>query len=100
MVGVMARLRAMLSQEKLLRFFIALCAVVITAGLQWLPVSGDSVLADEWLRDRFVFQRASAQPDSRIVLVDIDEASIATVGPWPWPRTRIADRGSRICWKS
>ena len=28
--------------------------------------------------------------DSRVVIVDIDRASLATVGPWPWPRERLA----------
>lgn len=29
-------------------------------------------------------------PDPRILLVDIDDASLAEVGPWPWPRDRHA----------
>jgi adenylate cyclase len=28
-------------------------------------------------------------PDSRVVIVDVDEASIAKVGQWPWPRDAI-----------
>ncbi|MGI9212992.1 MAG: CHASE2 domain-containing protein, partial [Methylococcaceae bacterium] len=28
--------------------------------------------------------------DSRIVIVDIDEKSIAREGRWPWPRNRLA----------
>lgn len=28
--------------------------------------------------------------DTRIVIVDIDEASLARLGRWPWPRARIA----------
>jgi len=34
---------------------------------------------------------ASAQPEMRVVVVDLDEASIASIGPWPWPRARMAD---------
>src|SRR6195256_4812935 len=26
-----------------------------------------------------------------VAIVDIDEASLARLGQWPWPRTRIAD---------
>jgi adenylate cyclase len=26
-----------------------------------------------------------------VAIVDIDEASLAKLGQWPWPRTRIAD---------
>src|SRR5690606_37368365 len=32
-----------------------------------------------------------AVPDPRIVIVDIDERSLAEEGRWPWPRERIAD---------
>lgn len=28
--------------------------------------------------------------DTRIVIVDVDEASLARIGRWPWPRARIA----------
>ncbi len=28
--------------------------------------------------------------DERIVIVDIDEKSLAALGPWPWPRNRLA----------
>ena len=36
---------------------------------------------------------ASAPADEverRFVVVDIDEASLAKLGPWPWPRERLA----------
>ena len=33
---------------------------------------------------------ATLPPDPRIVIVDIDEASIARVGRWPWSRDRVA----------
>lgn len=29
--------------------------------------------------------------DDRIVIVDLDEKSLAEVGHWPWPRNRVAD---------
>jgi len=29
-----------------------------------------------------------------VTIIDIDEKSLAKLGQWPWPRTRIADRGS------
>ena len=49
------------------------------------------LFANEWLRDRFVRLHASNAPEPRILVVDIDEASLAKLGPWPWPRDRIAD---------
>ena len=30
--------------------------------------------------------------EQRITLVTIDEASLAEVGPWPWPRETLAPR--------
>ena len=74
-----------------LRFLIAFTAVSLTVAAQWLMPAGASFLADEWLRDRFIRFHASTEPESRIVIVDIDEASLQSAGPWPWPRERIAD---------
>jgi adenylate cyclase len=31
-----------------------------------------------------------------VVIVDIDEKSLRTVGQWPWPRTRVADLINRL----
>jgi adenylate cyclase len=31
-----------------------------------------------------------------VVIVDLDEASLARFGQWPWPRTRVADLVSRL----
>lgn len=30
-------------------------------------------------------------PSGRVVIVDVDERSLAAVGQWPWPRDRMAD---------
>lgn len=34
---------------------------------------------------------ASDVPEHRILIVDIDEASLSSRGPWPWPRYRVAE---------
>lgn len=46
--------------------------------------------ADE--RGTDLIWRASAhpEPENRLVFVDIDDASLAQVGPWPWPRATMA----------
>lgn len=46
--------------------------------------------ADEWLRDRFVVAQAADTPEPRILVVDIDETSLAA-HPWPWSRERLAE---------
>ena len=50
--------------------------------------------SEERLRDHFIrLQLASAplQAETRLALVDIDETSLAALGPWPWPRARLAE---------
>ncbi len=74
-----------------MRALIALVAILLALWAQWLPVPTESVFANEWLRDRFVRWHASAEPESRIAVIDIDEASLAAIGPWPWPRGRLAE---------
>ena len=34
--------------------------------------------------------------EERITIVTIDERSLSEVGPWPWPRTVMADLVQRI----
>lgn len=33
---------------------------------------------------------APTRLEERIVIVDIDDKSLATLGPWPWPRDKVA----------
>lgn len=45
------------------------------------------------------YQRAAprpATPDPGVTLVDIDEASIARIGQWPWPRDLMAQMVDRL----
>lgn len=35
-------------------------------------------------------------PERRVVIVDIDEASLKALGPWPWPRATIARMSQRL----
>lgn len=39
---------------------------------------------------------ASAAPERRVVVVDIDEASLRAIGPWPWPRSTLARLSRKI----
>lgn len=83
-------LSSLLKHGALARALMAAVAVAITAGAQLFPLATDSLFANEWLRDRIVRAQASTTPETRLVVVDIDEVSLAELGPWPWPRERIA----------
>ncbi|MCP2012272.1 CHASE2 domain-containing protein [Duganella violaceipulchra] len=75
----------------LVRAVIAAVAIGLALWAQWLaPVDG-SLFADEWLRDHFIEWRHSVAPEPRVLVVDIDEASMRELGAWPWPRARLAD---------
>jgi adenylate cyclase len=73
------------------RWLIALAAVLLAVWAQWGPLPGTSFLPGEWLRDAFLRVQVSTREEARVLVVDVDEASLAKLGPWPWPRERIAD---------
>ena len=75
----------------LIRLALICIAIALTAWPQWAPPADRSFFADEWLRDRFIQLQTSNAPDARVLVVDIDESSLAALGPWPWPRARLAD---------
>jgi len=74
---------------QLTRGVLALSAIAVASLLQWFPVNALNL--DERMRDQFIQLQASSEPESRLVIIDIDEASLAKIGPWPWPRTRLAE---------
>jgi len=39
---------------------------------------------------------ASERTERRLVLVDIDEASLREIGPWPWPRATLAQLSEKL----
>ena len=68
---------------------------MLTASLQWAGDRAPVRLLDDLLRDRFIALHASALPDERILVVDIDEETLAAY-PWPWPRSRQAELIERL----
>ncbi|MRX11577.1 CHASE2 domain-containing protein [Pseudoduganella sp. FT25W] len=80
-----------LSSSRHLRWLLPLVAVLLTASAEWLAPPGSAYLAEEWLRDRYIRLQATSAEEPRVLIVDVDEASLAAIGPWPWPRSRLAD---------
>lgn len=39
---------------------------------------------------------ASQTPERRLIIVDIDESTLQTHGPWPWPRERLARLADKL----
>jgi len=74
---------------------IRLTILALTTLVAWLLASGVwspefyqrlNFGLDDWRQS----QTLAAAPDARIALIDIDERSIAAIGPWPWPRAVMA----------
>uniref|UniRef100_UPI002FDA51AF CHASE2 domain-containing protein n=1 Tax=Phenylobacterium sp. TaxID=1871053 RepID=UPI002FDA51AF len=63
-----------------------LTAFLILTVSAWLSLSGAAGRLDAMVYDGLM-RRAQAPADGQVVIVAIDDLSIAEVGPWPWPRS-------------
>ncbi|MCZ2439529.1 MAG: adenylate/guanylate cyclase domain-containing protein [Burkholderiales bacterium] len=74
-----------------------LLALAATLLVRWLapgfPAAVEAAAGDLAWR---IGAGADAQAESRVVVVDIDEASLREVGPWPWPRSTTAALAQRL----
>lgn len=75
-----------------------ICALILAvlaslAACGW----GGALSVDNQLHD-FLTRRQPAVPTSEkdLVIIDIDEPSLAQIGPWPWPRTVLAEMVNRL----
>jgi len=83
--------KRLLPSLRLLRWLLPAVALLLTVVFEWLPPGASGYLAEEWLRDRYIRLQTTNAEEPRILVVDIDETSLTTIGPWPWPSDRIAD---------
>lgn len=77
--------------KKFLKYFIL--ASIISTSLSFVyiffPKLIDSI--DSQIRDSFFILRGEIKKQSDVIIVDIDEKSIKSLGQWPWSRDKIAD---------
>jgi hypothetical protein len=88
-IPLLSSLRLPQSRHGAVNAALALMAFLLCLYTQSGP--NTSAFGNEALRDLFVKANASTAPEPRIIVVDIDESSTARLGPWPWPRERVAD---------
>lgn len=79
------------TRSRPLRFGALLLALALACALLYWPAPPSMNMLDEMARDTLLRAQASQEEEARVVVVDIDENSLHDVGPWPWPRKRIAD---------
>jgi adenylate cyclase len=79
------RISSRLVQAALSALFVVLIAAHV-GGLVSLP---PLQRAEAWLYDVWLKQTATAGIDDRVAILDIDEASLKSVGRWPWSRNTM-----------
>ena len=62
----------------------------------WVAASPTARLLDARLHDQITRALPAAAAPPGIVMVDIDEASLAQLGPWPWGRPVLAELARRL----
>src|SRR5882757_6149067 len=70
-----------------------LICLVLLIGLAAFRIADPPPIEELRVRTFDTFQRIDPRVKTArpVTIVDIDEASLARLGQWPWPRTRIAD---------
>lgn len=86
----MATLASRFSTLWTVRAGIALVACALALWVEWQRPELTMRL-DEGLRDAFVRLTADRTTEERLVVIDINEATLREIGPWPWPRQRVAE---------
>jgi adenylate cyclase len=78
----------------------ALLGAALLSAYLWttqLALGVDQRLHDQLTRNQTgSIAATNADASHGIVLVDIDEPSLAQLGPWPWPRTVLAELATNI----
>lgn len=79
-------------RRRALGLVITLAVAASVLGLLPLPLVGtlDNAIYDGRLRVNV------APPEPRVVIVDIDDVSIARIGRWPWDRARVGELAAAL----
>ena len=76
-------------------FLCGVGAVVVTAVLAVVPPASLTRL-DNAAYDILLRSARTAPPGGGVVIVDVDERSLSTIGQWPWRRDQIGDMIARL----
>src|SRR5215472_1291779 len=77
-------------------------ALALIAGALALRIIDPGIVTELRVRGFDLVERVwpRASPSARVVIVDIDEKSLAQYGQWPWPRHLVAELVRRIAQES
>src|SRR5471032_592151 len=75
-----------------------LICLALLIGFAALRIADPAPIEELRVRTFDTFQRIDPRVKTArpVTIIDIDEKSLAKLGQWPWPRTRIADLVSNL----
>jgi len=78
--------------------FLVFCSICVSLFIGLLSYKENSAISriDHFFYDQFITSRASDVDSEAVAVIDIDEASLAAIGQWPWPRYKVAELVSII----
>ena len=82
----MRRVSSRLAQAGLSALFVLLIAAHVGGLINIAPMQR----AEAWMYDAWLKRTAPSGRDDRVAILDIDEASLKSVGRWPWSRDTMA----------
>jgi adenylate cyclase len=68
----------------------ALLVLLIAGHVEGLVTIAPMQRAEAWLYDAWLKHTAVAGVDDRVAILDIDEASLKSIGRWPWSRDTLS----------
>jgi adenylate cyclase len=80
-----SRIPSRLAQATLSALFVLLIAAHVAGLIHIAPMQR----AEAWLYDAWIKRTAPAGGDDRVAILDIDEASLRSLGRWPWSRDTL-----------
>lgn len=94
----MKRLKALRRWFKRKFGYARLLCLAILIGLAALRIADPAAIEELRVRtfDTFQVIEPRVKTARPVTIIDIDEKSLAKLGQWPWPRTRIADLVDRL----
>jgi adenylate cyclase len=84
-----------MKRRRTLDWLVPVAAVMLAAGIFVLDLPALQVLRNG-VFDQYQHWAPRVYSDTAVRIVDIDDASLARLGQWPWPRTRIAELVDRL----
>lgn len=84
-------------RHRLVELALVACALTLCWAIQTERVSNAATEAFEFfIRDVSQLVLSDETEELRLAVVDIHEESIRQLGPWPWPRQRLADLSTAL----